>query len=73
MWLPFAFARLCQTVACAFGGDAPKTSEVLRSFLLPELSTAVEKDEQRAEGERMNAAFESLARRFGNGINSGKD
>lgn len=62
-----------QTIACAFGGSPPKTSEVLRSFLLPELSSAVEKDEIKADGEQMNAAFEALARRFGNGIDSGKD
>lgn len=66
LWLPLAFATLVQCVI-RFGGRPPERSELLASWALPELSKAVKRDEEAGERERLNAWFEDMKARFGNG------
>lgn len=64
LWLPIAFARIVQALQGAFGGKPQRTSEILRGFCLPNLSTAVESEEAKADEESIVAGFEALKRRF---------
>lgn len=66
LWLPLAFAELIQVIGGMFG-NAPKKSEILDHFALPELAKAMKRSEEEARRDGLANWFDGLSERFGNG------
>ncbi len=66
LWLPLAFAELIQVIIGMFG-NAPKKSEILEHFALPELAKAMKRDEEGARLDGLTSWIVGMKERFGNG------